>query len=176
MKIGDLLGKRIAILVENDYEDLELWYPILRLREAGHEPIVVGTGSSDVYRSKHGYEIKPDIQISEAEPQKFDGVIVPGGWAPDKLRRYPQINGFVREIFEAGKLVAAICHGGSVLISAGILKGKKVTGVIAIKDDLINAGARFKDEEVVTDGNLVTSRKPSDLPAFMREILKILGN
>ncbi|MEM2944591.1 MAG: type 1 glutamine amidotransferase domain-containing protein [Methanomassiliicoccales archaeon] len=168
------MPKKIAILVENDYEDLELWYPLLRLIEEGYTPVVIGTGSDEVYHSKHGYEVKAELQISQANAADFDGVIIPGGWAPDRLRRYPPINDFVRELFESKKLVAAICHGGSVLISAGILKGKKVTGVIAIKDDLINAGARYKNEEVVVDNNIITSRRPSDLPAFMREILRFL--
>jgi protease I len=172
---GATMVKRIAVLAENDYEDLELWYPFLRLREAGHEPIVVGTGSNDVYFSKHGYEVKVNLPISAARPKDFHGVIIPGGWAPDKLRRHPPIKGFVKDMFENGKLVASICHGGSVLISAGILKGMKVTSVSAIKDDLLNAGARYKDEEVVVHRNLITSRRPADLPAFMREVLKMLG-
>jgi len=168
------MGMRIAILAESDYEDLELWYPLLRLKEAGHDVTIIGTGSNEEYFSKHGYEVKVDVPITAARPENFDGVIIPGGWAPDKLRRYPQINGFVRKMFENGKIVGSICHGGSVLVSAGILKGMKVTSVVAIKDDLINAGARYKDEAVVVDRNLITSRKPSDLPAFMREILKAL--
>ncbi len=166
------MGTRIAILAESDYEDLELWYPLLRLREAGFDVTVIGTGTNEAYLSKHGYEVKVDLPITAARPESFEGVIIPGGWAPDKLRRYSQVNGFVRKMFENGKIVASICHGGSVLVSAGILKGMKVTSVSAIKDDLINAGARYKDEEVVVDRNLITSRRPSDLPAFMREILK----
>jgi len=168
------MRKRIAILAESDYEDLELWYPLLRLREAGHDATVIGTGSNEAYFSKHGYEVKVDLPISAARPENFDEVIIPGGWAPDELRRYPQVNGFVRKMFENGKVVGSICHGGSVLVSAGILKGMKVTSVVAIKDDLINAGARYKDEEVVVDRNLITSRRPPDLPAFMLEILKTL--
>jgi len=168
------LGKRIAILAESDYEDLELWYPLLRLREAGYVVTVIGTGSNEAYFSKHGYEVKVDLPITAARPENFDGVIIPGGWAPDKLRRYAQVNGFVRKMFENGKIIGSICHGGSVLVSAGILKGMKVTSVSAIKDDLINAGARYKDEEVVVDRNLITSRRPYDLPAFMREVLRKL--
>lgn len=168
------MAKKMAILAEADYEDPELWYPLLRLKEAGHEVIVVGTGSAGSYLSKHGYEVRVDVPVASAIPDEFDGVIIPGGWAPDRLRRYPLVNGFVRKMFEDGKVVASICHGGSVLVSAGILKGRRVTSVSAIKDDLINAGAMFKDEEVVVDRNLITSRRPSDLPAFMREVLKRL--
>jgi len=167
------MAKRIAILVENDYEDLELWYPFLRLKEADHEAVLVGVENT-VYRSKHGYEARTDKSIREANPEEFDGVIVPGGWAPDRLRRYPAVNDFVRSMFDAGKLVASICHGGWVLISAGILKGKRATAVSAIKDDMINAGARFIDTPVVCDGNLITSRIPDDLPFFMKEILGFL--
>ncbi len=167
------MAKNIAILAEDDYEDLELWYPLLRLREEGFEVTVVGM-DCDVYYSKHGYEVVADAAVDEVDPNTFDGVIVPGGWAPDRLRRYPVVNDFVRKLFDSGKLVASICHGASVLISAGILKGKKVTAVSAIKDDLINAGARFIDTEVICDGNLITSRGPADLPAFVREIVKTL--
>jgi protease I len=167
------MAKDIAILAEDDYEDLELWYPLLRLREEGFNVTVIGV-DCDVYYSKHGYEVVADVAIDEVDPEKFDGVIVPGGWAPDRLRRYPAVNDFVRKLFDNGKLVASICHGGSVLISAGILRGKRATAVMAIKDDMINAGARFIDTEVICDGNLITSRTPADLPAFMREIIKAL--
>jgi protease I len=168
------MAKDIAILAEDDYEDLELWYPLLRLREEGFNVTVIGV-DCDVYYSKHGYEVVADAAIDEEDPNNYDGVIVPGGWAPDKLRRYPAVNEFVRKIFDNGKLVASICHGGSVLISAGILKGKRATAVMAIKDDMINAGARFIDTEVICDENLITSRTPADLPAFMREIIKALN-
>lgn len=170
---GDGMVKNIAILAEDDYEDLELWYPLLRLREEGFQTMVLGV-DCDVYYSKHGYEVVADAAVDEVDPEDFDGVIVPGGWAPDKLRRYPAVNDFVRKLFDNGKLVASICHGGSLLISAGILKGKKATAVSAIKDDMINAGARFIDTEVICDDNLITSRTPRDLPAFMREIIKFL--
>ncbi|HUV24341.1 MAG TPA: type 1 glutamine amidotransferase domain-containing protein [Methanomassiliicoccales archaeon] len=167
------MAKDIAILAEDDYEDLELWYPLLRLREEGFNVTVIGV-DCDVYYSKHGYEVVADVAIDEVDPEKYEGVIVPGGWAPDRLRRYPAVNDFVRKLFDNGKLVASICHGGSVLISAGILRGKRATAVMAIKDDMINAGARFIDTEVICDGNLITSRTPADLPAFMREIIKAL--
>jgi len=166
--------KRIAVLVEDMYQDLEVWYPLLRLKEAGCEVYAVGTGRSKNYRSKHGYEISEDLSIAEAASKAFDAVIIPGGFAPDILRRYDAVNKFVRTLFEEGKIVASICHGGWVCVSAGILKGKTATSFIAIKDDIVNAGAKFVDEEVVVDGNLITSRKPEDLPAFMREVLKQL--
>ena len=167
------MAKNIAILAEDDYEDLELWYPLIRLREEGFEVSVIGV-DCDVYYSKHGYEVVADASIDEVDPDRYDGVIVPGGWAPDRLRRYPAVNDFVRKLFDNGKLVASICHGGSVLISAGILKGKKATAVMAIKDDMINAGARFIDTEVICDENLITSRTPADLPAFMKAIIGFL--
>jgi len=166
--------KKIAVLVEDIYQDLEVWYPYLRLKEAGFEVYTVGTGRAKIYRSKHGYEITEDLSIAEAKNKDFDAVVIPGGYAPDILRRYDEVNGFVRRLFEQGKVVASICHGGWVLVSAGILKGKTATSFIAIKDDLVNAGARFVDKEVVVDGNLITSRKPEDLPAFMRELLNQL--
>jgi len=164
----------VAILAENDYEDLELWYPLLRLREEGHEVRVIGPGECDCYRSKHGYEVTVDLAVGRANPSDFEAVVIPGGWAPDRLRRYPAINEFVKALFDAGKPVAAICHGGSVLISAGVLKGRKATSTIAIRDDMINAGARWIDSEVVVDRNLITSRTPADLPAFLREIIRAL--
>ncbi len=168
------MAKRIAILVEEDYEDLELWYPYLRLQEEGFEVSVVDTGRFDRYFSKHGYEIESDLTAEEADPEDFDGVVIPGGWAPDRLRRYSTVNELVRAVYEQDGVVAAICHAGSVLVSAGVLKGKKVTSVSAIKDDLVNAGARWIDQEVVVDGRLITSRRPSDLPAFLKEIIKAL--
>jgi len=165
---------KVAVLVEDIYQDLEVWYPYLRLKEAGHEVYAVGTGRAKTYKSKHGYEIREDLSIAEAAKRTFDAVIIPGGYAPDILRRYGEVNAFVRALFEKGKVVASICHGGWVLVSAGVLKGKTVTSFFAIKDDLVNAGAVFVDKEVAVDGNLITSRKPEDLPAFMREVLKRL--
>jgi protease I len=161
-----LTGKRVAVLAEANYEDLELWYPLLRLKEAGAETFVVGTGSSGSYMSKHGYPVDVDAEADTVSANQFDAIIVPGGWAPDRLRRYPAILRLVREADEQGKIIGAICHGASVLISAQILKGRTLTCVKAIKDDVVNAGATFVDEELVCDGNLVTSRIPDDLPAF----------
>lgn len=135
----------------------------------------MGTGKRE-YKSKEGYPAKEELSIKKAQTNDFDAVVIPGGYAPDILRRYPEVNNFVRDMYRRRKLVAAICHAGWVLISAGILKGKKVTGFYAIKDDLINAGAQFLDKEVVVDGNLITSRNPYDLPAFCAEIIKKLKN
>jgi protease I len=171
----DLQGKHVAILAENNYQDLELWYPLLRLREAGAEVKVVGTGSAPTYASKHGYEVTVDVTADELKAADFDAVIIPGGYAPDFMRRYPAMVSLVREAFEQGKVVAAICHAGWMLASAGIVKGKKATCFYAIQDDLVNAGATYLDQEVVQDGNLITSRVPSDLPAFCRTIIAALG-
>ncbi|MFQ5811657.1 MAG: type 1 glutamine amidotransferase domain-containing protein [Anaerolineae bacterium] len=169
-----LTGKRVAILAENNYQELELWYPLLRLREAGAEVKVIGTGSAETYTSKYGYPVTVDAAADEVEAADFDAVIVPGGYAPDLLRRYEAILKLVREAHQQGKVVAAICHAGWVLISAGILKGRTVTCVSAIKDDVINAGATYLDQEVVQDGNIITSRTPGDLPAFCRTIIAAL--
>ena len=146
--------KKVAILVEDSYQVLEVWYPYFRLKEEGFEVILAGTGRKDTYLSKEGYPAKEDRPISKLKAGKFEAVIIPGGYAPDILRRYKEVNNFVREVFKRGKVVAAICHGGWVLVSSNILKGKTVTGFFAIKDDLVNAGAKFIDKEVVVDNNL----------------------
>lgn len=161
--------KRIAVLVEDQYQVLEVWYPYLRFKEEGLAAVLVGTGKKE-YKSKEGYPAAEELTIKAVLADDFDAVVIPGGYAPDILRRYEEVNKFVREMFQKGKIVAAICHGGWVLVSAGILKGRNVTGFSAIKDDLINAGARYLDKEVVVDENLITSRNPYDLPAFCREI------
>lgn len=170
-----LNGRKVATLAADDYEDLELWYPYYRMKEAGAEVKVVGTSSSaDVVQSKHGYPVKIDLRAHKVNPDEFDAVIVPGGWAPDRLRRCEATLNFVKTLFEQSKVVAAICHGGWVLVSARVLKGKRATSVSAIKDDMMNAGTNWVDEEVVVDGNVITSRTPTDLPAFSREIIKAL--
>ena len=170
-----LKGKKVVLLAENLYQEMELWVPYYRLREEGAEVTVVGTGSSRTYTSKHGYPVDVDKEAKEIDVSKYDGVVIPGGYAPDVMRRYPEMLRIVREAYQKGKVVAAICHAGWVLSSAGVLKGRRVTGVSAIKDDLINAGANYIDEEVVRDGNLITSRRPDDLPAFCREIVEALA-
>lgn len=168
------MAKKIGILVADLYQDLEVWYPLLRLREAGIEVTVIGAEKNKVYKSKHGYEIKSDISAKEIKAETLDSLIIPGGYAPDIMRRYPEMVNLVKTIYEQGKVVAAICHGGWMLASAKILSGKTVTSFFAIKDDLEHAGARFVDAEVVVDGNLITSRKPEDLPMFVKEIIKAL--
>lgn len=163
----------MAVLVEDHYQVLEVWYPYLRLREEGIKTILVGTGKKE-YKSKEGYLALEELSIKQAKSEDFAAVVIPGGYAPDILRRFPQVNNFVKEMDKKGKIVAAICHAGWVLVSAGILKARTVTGFSAIKDDLVNAGAKFVDKEVVVDRNLITSRNPYDLPAFCREIIKKL--
>jgi protease I len=171
----ELAGKRVAVLAEDHYENLELWYPVLRLREAGAQVTIVGPKAGESYKSKEGYPAKADLSMDDARASDFDAVIVPGGYAPDRMRRYPAMLRLVREVFQAGKIVAAICHAAWVPISAGIVKGRTMTCVSAVKDDVINAGANYVDKEVVVDGNLISSRTPSDLPAFCREIVKALS-
>lgn len=169
-----LEGKRIAVLAEDQYEDLELWYPLIRMKEAGAEVDVVGMPGVEAYHGKHGYAAKVDVVVEEVSPDDYDGVIIPGGYAPDRIRRHQPLLDFVRDIFENGGVVAFICHAGWVPISARIVEGKKVTSVSAIKDDLVNAGADWVDAEVVQDGNLISSRTPADLPAFCRTIIASL--
>ena len=165
--------KRVAILVEAQYQDLEVWYPLYRLREAGAEVVTLGTGAKE-YLSKFGYPVHADANAHDVKACDFDGVIVPGGFAPDFMRRHEGPIRFVREMFHTGKVVAAICHGLWIPASAGILKGMTTTCFFAIKDDIIHAGAKYVDQEVCVDQRLVSSRKPDDLPAFMRETIRLL--
>jgi protease I len=169
-----LEGKRVIVFAEDMYEDPELWYPYYRMIEAGAEVRLVGTGSATTYNSKHGYPAKVHASADEISPDDVDAIIVPGGFAPDRLRRYPAVLNLVRDTLSRGKVVAGICHAGWVLVSAGILKGRKATSVPAIKDDMVNAGAIWLDQEVVVDGGLVTSRTPADLPAFCRTIIAVM--
>ena len=168
-------SRHIAILVEDQYQVLEVWYPLLRLAEAGIRVTTIGTGKKNLYHSKEGYPITVDVAIEQVNVRDFDGVIIPGGWAPDFLRRYPRVVNFVKRLYADGRVVASICHGGWLLVSAGVVKGNKVTSFFAIKDDLIAAGGIYLDREVVVDKNLVTSRNPEDLPAFVAAIIKLVN-
>lgn len=170
----ELKGKRIAILVEDLYNEFEFWYPYYRMKEAGAEVMVVGTGAKE-YHSKIGLPAPGGVSAESVNAEQFDAVIIPGGYAPDRMRRNAAMLKLVRDCFNQGKIVAAICHAGWMLVSAGILKGKKATCFISVKDDLVNAGATYLDQEVVRDGNLITSRTPDDLPAFCREIIAVLS-
>jgi protease I len=170
-----LAGKRIAILAENLYQEMELWVPYYRFREEGAEVKVVGAGGATTYASKHGYPVTVDVQADQVKAVEFDAVVVPGGYAPDMMRRHPAMVALVREAAQQGKVVAAICHAGWMLVSAGILRGRRATSFFSIKDDLVAAGADWQDAEVVVDGNLITSRRPDDLPAFCRAIVTALA-
>lgn len=168
-------AQRVLIFAGDDYEDLELWYPKLRLIEAGVHVTVAGAEAGQKYRGKNGYPCVSDAAIADMEAADFHGVLCPGGWMPDKVRRDPKVKQLLKDFAAAGKLVAAICHGGWMPISAGIYKGVKVTGSPGIKDDLVNAGAIFEDAAVVVDRHFVSSRKPDDLPDFCRAMLQVLG-
>lgn len=169
-----LQNKRIAYLVEDGFEDLEFWVPVMRLREEGAKVVIVGP-RLERYRGKYRLEASADVEVNDVCAEEFDGLVIPGGWAPDKLRRYPQIVELVRNVYQQGKIVAAICHAGSVLISAGILRGHKATGSLGIRDDLVNAGAEWVDEPSLRDGNLVWGRVVEDIPAFCRELVNALA-
>lgn len=169
-----LANRKIMVLAEDLYEDLELWYPVLRLREEGAKVSIVGTGEK-TYEGKHGYPVTVDKHIDKVTGKNFDAVVIPGGYAPDRLRRYPTVISLVRDMYESGKVVAAICHAAWIPISAGIVKGKRMTCFFSIKDDLVNAGALYEDSEVVCDGRLITSRQPADLGAFCRQIIQTLS-
>ncbi|UCD90559.1 MAG: type 1 glutamine amidotransferase [Desulfobacterales bacterium] len=169
-----LKGKKVIILIEEMFNVFEFWYPYYRLKEEGAEVTVVGSGSAEIYNGKPGTQATADTTADQVSIEDVDGVVIPGGYAPDMMRRYPAMVNIVKELYHADKLVAAICHAGWMLASAGILSGRNTTSFFAIKDDMINAGAKWVDQEVVVDGKLVTSRTPDDLPAFMRAVIGIL--
>jgi protease I len=166
-------ARRVLIPVADDYEDLEVWYPAMRLQAAGIH-VVMATPNGKGARGKHGYPLVAEAAIPDVKAADFQGVMVPGGWAPDTLRRIPHLLQLVRDIDERSGLVASICHGPWVLISARILKGRKVTSTPGIRDDLENAGAVWRDDAVVEDHNLITSRRPADLPAFGEALTRFM--
>jgi protease I len=168
-----LTGKRILIFAGPLFEDVELLYPLYRFREEGAEVVVAGLGDRE-YRGKKGHPVEVDTDVELISSAEFDAVLVPGGYLPDHLRRSEKVLEIVREAYDAGKLVAAICHGPWVPVSAGILKGKRATSYWSIRDDVANAGAEWVDQEVVVDENLITSRQPEDLGAFCRAIIEAL--
>jgi protease I len=170
-----LADLRLLMFVGDEYEDLELWYPKLRLAEAGAHVTVAGPTGGKVYRGKHGYPCRSDAAIALMECDDFHGLVIPGGFMPDKLRRDENVKNLVRKFAEREKLVAAICHGGWIPISAGVYRGVRVTGSPGIEDDLVNAGAIWEDSSVVVDRHFVSSRKPDDLPAFCRAIIEVMS-
>lgn len=171
----ELQGKRVLMFVGDDYEDMELQYPKYRLLEAGAQVVVAGLDEGVTYKGKYGYPQVSQKKIADLSASDFDGLVIPGGWMPDKLRRYDEVKQITRQIHEAGKCVASICHGPWIDISAGIVKGATYTSTPGLTDDLVNAGATWVDQPVVIDGNHVTSRRPDDLPDFCRGILEVMS-
>lgn len=169
-----LKNKTVLALVHSEFEDLELWYPILRLKEEGAQVVLAGETKGAKYIGKYGVPAVADIDFGEAREQDFDALLVPGGWAPDKLRRFEDVLAITKNMNNDGKTIGQICHAGWVLISADILKGKTVTSTPGIKDDMRNAGAEWLDRATVVDGNLVSARKPADLPEYMVEFIRVL--
>lgn len=171
----EISGKRVIILVEQQFNDHEFWYPYYRMLEAGASVTIVGSGAAIDYKGKDGTQAKSDKAADQINPSDFEAIIIPGGFAPDFMRRNKAMVNLVKTMADTGKTVAAICHAGWMLASAKILKGRKATSFFAIRDDMENAGAIWLDEEVVIDGKLVTSRTPADLPAFMKAVLKSIS-
>jgi protease I len=171
----DLQNKHVVILVEQDYEDMELWYPLLRMREAGASVMVVGPEAGKTYPSKHGYPVVSGASPHDIDLDKVDALIIPGGYAPDHMRRDGSMVALVRAVNEKGGIIAFICHGGWMPASAKIVTGRKLTSFFAIRDDLEHAGAEWVDQAVVRDGNFISSRMPDDLPDFCRELIAALS-
>ncbi|MFP4561438.1 MAG: type 1 glutamine amidotransferase domain-containing protein [Thiohalorhabdus sp.] len=171
---GKLSGRRVALFAADLFEDIELYYPLYRLGEEGAEVVVVGP-SRRTYQGKHGLAIKAQAGLEDVRQEDFAALVLPGGYAPDHLRRQERLLEMVRGADGAGKPIAAICHAGWIPVSAGIVKGRRMTGFWSIKDDLVNAGAAYEDRPVVEDGNLITSRYPNDLGAFCRAIIAALS-
>ncbi len=171
-----LQGKTVGIFAEDIYNEFELWIPYYRFLEEGAQVVIIGSGTADVFHGKYGIPVKVDKNAADVSPNELDCIVIPGGYAPDKMRIHPEMVNLVRDCFNQGKIIAAICHAGWMLASAGIAKGKKCTSYVAVKDDLVNAGAHWEDSEVVVDGNLITSRKPEDLPAFCKAVIKAFAD
>lgn len=169
--MSELTGKKFVVLLETLYNENEFWYPKYRLLEAGAAVTVAGTEAGREYHSKIGLGARSDVAFSDLNAASFDGVVIPGGYAPDYMRRSEAAKKFIKTMNEQGKLIAFICHAGWLPISAGIVTGRKVTSVSAIKDDLINAGAYWQNAAVVRDGNMISSRTPDDLPEFMKAVI-----
>jgi protease I len=172
--MGSPVKPRILIFVGNDYEDLELWYPKLRLEEAGASVTLAGPQAGATCRGKHGYPCISDAAVSELRGEDFDGLVVPGGWMPDALRRDADVLRLTRHFAESRKLVASICHGPWILISAGVCRGVRMTSTPGIRDDLVNAGAEWVDAPLVVDRHFISSRRPADLPQFGAAIVGFL--
>lgn len=168
-----LRNKRVAVLVAEGFEDLEYWVTVMRLQEEGAEVVSAGPDTSEV-RGKNALSARAEVLAGDLDAAGLDGVVVPGGWAPDRLRRYPEVTGLVKAVHEKGGIVGIICHGGLVAISAGIVDGVRATGSLGIRDDLVNAGAEWVDEAALRDGNLVWGRVVPDIPAFCRELVAAL--
>jgi protease I len=171
-----LQNKQIAFLIDDGFEDLEFWVTVMRLREEGAKVVIVSQAGPKEYRGKNGLVASSEACIKDLTASIFDAVVIPGGWAPDKMRRYEAVKRFVKQMHDAGKIVGMICHAGLVGISAGIVKGRKATGSDGIQDDLINAGAHWVDEAAFRDGNLVWGRVVADIPDFCRELVAAIEN
>jgi len=170
----ELSEMKIIQLIDEKFEDLELWYPVLRLREENVQVHLAGSNAGHTYIGKYGVPAVSDVSFKDINPEDYQGILVPGGWAPDKLRRYNEVLDLIRGMNESQKLIGEICHAGWVLISAGILGGREVTSTPGIRDDMVNAGAQWADTAVVRDGNIISSRRPADLPEYMRTVIDFL--
>lgn len=171
----ELKGKRVLTIVSNDYDDLEFHYPLIRLKEAGAEVVIAALKAKETYKGKYGLSTVSDVAFGDVDITKFDAIVIPGGWAPDLLRRFDEVLNFVRYMHEKKKVIGAICHAGWVLSSAHILKGVKMTSTPGIKDDMMYAGATWIDEPVVISGHIITARRPPDLPLYLPELIKAIA-
>jgi len=169
-----LVGRRVAVFLDEGFEDLEFWVTVMRLREEGAEVTIVGTSAGTTVHGKNALQATTDVAAADVSAADFDSVVVPGGWAPDKLRRRAEVTAIVRDAYQQGKIVGLICHAGLVGISAGVVKGHKATGSLGIKDDLVNAGATWADEPAFRDGNLVWGRVVEDIPAWCRVLVEAI--